>query len=702
MLTQPERSETAVAPISLEDPSLYISRELSWVEFNDRVLEEALDAHNPLLERLKFVAIYGTNLDEFFMIRVAAIKQQIEAQVVRRSDDGRMPAEHLAAISERLRGSLLTQMRVLNDDLLPSLEKEGIRIRPISELDDETQIALEHTFDDKVFPVLTPLAVDSGHPFPYISNLSLSLAVELEETTRDGVELHFARVKIPPTLPRLIALESSPPGERHFVLLEDLIAHHLGGLFPGMHVRDAYTFRVTRDADLDLQEDEADDLLRAIESELQRRRFGEPVRLEIERGMPEYMRDLLCDALGLTPLDTYEVEGMMAVNELWQIVNLPDYDSLRDKPFMPGIPKRLIGVTDMFAAIREGDILLHHPYDSFDPVVQLVQQAAEDEKVLAIKATLYRTSGKKSPIVRALLDAAENEKQVAVVIELKARFDEENNIEWAKRLERAGAHVVYGFANRKVHAKSLLIVREDEDGLRRYMHFGTGNYNEKSARLYTDISLLTCREELGGDVTQLYNALTGFSKITDYEDLWVAPVTLRRELISRIERETEHARAGRPAGIRVKLNHISDAEVIRTLYRASQAGVSVDMLVRGMCVLRPGVPGVSERIRVRSIVGRFLEHSRIYSFENGGDREVFIASADWMGRNLDGRVELVTPVLDPVIAETLNAQILTVLFADNVKDRELMENGSYRRLSPGKGEMPIDAQRVFLTQAQAL
>jgi polyphosphate kinase len=702
MITQPERPESAIPAVSLENPSLYISRELSWLEFNDRVLEEALDNNNPLFERLKFVAIYGTNLDEFFMIRVAAIKQQIEAQVVRRSDDGRTPAEHLAVISERLRTSLLTQMRLLNDELLPALEKEGIRIRRLTELDDETQAALERTFDDTVFPVLTPLAVDSGHPFPYISNLSLSLAVELEETTRDGVELHFARVKIPPTLPRFVPVESAPPGERHFVLLEDLIAHHLDGLFPGMHVRDAYLFRVTRDADLDLQEDEADDLLRAIESELRRRRFGEPVRLELERGMPEYMRDFLCDALELSGVDSYEVDGLMAVNDLWQIINLPGYDHLRDKPFLAAIPKRLIGATDLFAQIREGDILLHHPYESFDPVVQFFTEAAEDEKVLAIKATLYRTSGKNSPIVRALLKAAENEKQVAVVIELKARFDEENNIDWAKRLERAGAHVVYGFANRKVHAKALLVVREDEDGLRRYMHFGTGNYNEKTARLYTDLSLLTCRPELGNDVTQLFNALTGFSKITDYEDLWVAPVTLRRELLSLIERETDHARAGRPSGIRVKLNHISDTDVIRALYRASQAGVPIDMLVRGMCELRPGVPGVSERIRVRSIVGRFLEHSRIYTFENGGDREVYLSSADWMGRNLDGRVEAAMPVLDPVLAETIDAHILAVLLADNVKSRELLESGAYKRLNPGNGEMPIDAQRVFLTQAQAL
>jgi polyphosphate kinase len=702
MITQPHAAPAGMAPAALDDPSLYISRELSWVEFNDRVLEEALDGRNPLMERLKFVAIYGTNLDEFFMIRVAAIKQQIEAQVVRRSEDGRLPTEHLSAISERIRKSLPAQMHVLNDDLLPALELQGIRLMRVADLDEETQSALERTFDESVFPVLTPLAVDSGHPFPYISNLSLSLAVELEEATREGVELHFARVKIPPTLPRFVPVEGVPAGERRFVLLEDLISHHLDGLFPGMLVRDSYLFRVTRDADLDLQEDEADDLLRAIESELRRRRFGEPVRLEIERGMPEYMRDFLCNSLELAAVDCYEIEGLMALSDLWQIVNLSGYEALRDKPFLPAIPKRLIGVTDIFAQIREGDILLHHPYESFDPVIQFLQQAAEDEKVLAIKATLYRTSGKNSPIVRALLTAAENEKQVAVIIELKARFDEENNIEWAKRLERAGAHVVYGFANQKVHAKTLLVVREDDDGLRRYMHFGTGNYNEKTARLYTDMSLFTCRPELGTDDAQLFNALTGFSKVTDYEKLWVAPVTLHRELIARIDRETEHARAGRSAGIRAKINAITEGEVVRALYRASQAGVPIDLLVRGMCVLRPGVPGVSDNIRVRSIVGRFLEHSRIFVFENGGELETVIASADWMGRNLDRRVELATPVLDPVMAEMLASQVLNVLLADNVKSRELQVDGTYRRRSPGLGEMPVDAQRVFLTQAQAL
>ncbi|HEX8807177.1 MAG TPA: polyphosphate kinase, partial [Candidatus Aquilonibacter sp.] len=391
--------------VPLDDPSLYFSRELSWLEFNDRVLEEALDAGTPLLERLKFVAIYGTNLDEFFMIRVAAIKQQIEAQVVRRSDDGRTPAEHLAAISARLRSSLAVQTRLLNEDLLPALEREGIKVLRISDLPEERQATLERVFDDRLFPVLTPLAVDSGHPFPYISNLSLSLAVELEEPTAEGVELHFARIKIPPTLPRFVPVEGAPEGERHFVLIEDLIGHHLASLFPGMTVREAYLFRVTRDADLDLQEDEADDLLRAIESELQRRRFGEPVRLEIERGMPEYMRDFLLRSLDLSEVDCYEVDGIIALSDLWQIVNLPDYETLRDAAFLPAIPRPLVGKVDLFALIRENDILVQHPYESFDPVLQFLQQAAQDEQVLAIKATLYRTSGKNSPIVRALLEA---------------------------------------------------------------------------------------------------------------------------------------------------------------------------------------------------------------------------------------------------------------------------------------------------------
>ena len=701
MLSHPRpqpAAESVVRP--LDDPSLYFSRELSWLEFNERVLEEALDEGTPLLERLRFVSIYGTNLDEFFMVRIAAIKQQIEAQVHKRSEDGRSPTEHMLAISERLRVSLARQMRLLNETRLPAIDEHGIRILRSSELDEDRRAHVDRMFDERVFPVLTPLGVDAGHPFPYISNLTLSLAVELEEVTADGVELHFARVKIPQTLTRFVPLDS-PEGEQHFVLLEDLIAQHLPALFPGMQVRESYLFRVTRDADLDVQEDEADDLLAAIESELQRRRFGEAVRLEVERGMPEYIRDLLLEALDLSASDCYEVEGIIGLGDLLALVNLPGHAQLHDPPFTPAIPKRLVGAADLFAAIRESDILLHHPYESFDPVLQFVRQAAEDPNVLAIKMTLYRTSGKDSPIVRALLDAAENGKQVAVLIELKARFDEENNIEWARRLERAGVHVVYGFAGLKTHAKVTLVVRQDDDGIRRYMHFGTGNYNEKTARFYTDMSLFTCRTELGTDTSELFNALTGFSKVTDYEDLLVAPVNMRRELTGLIDREAEHARAGRPAGIRVKLNAITDGELTRALYRASQAGVPIDLLVRGMCVVRPGVPGVSETIRVRSIVGRFLEHSRLFVFENAGDRATFIGSADWMGRNLDRRVETIVPVLDPFLAEKIYGRILGVLFADNVKSRELQADGSYRRLQ-AQVDAPVDAQQVFLGQARAL
>ena len=468
-----------------------------------------------------------------------------------------------------------------------------------------------------------------------------------------------------------------------------------------MHVRDSYLFRVTRDADLDLQEDEADDLLRAIESELRRRRFGEPVRLEIERGMPEYMRDFLCDSLELEPVDVYDIDGMMALSDLWQIINIPGHDDLHDKPFTPSIPKRLIGATDIFAVIREGDILLHHPYESFDPVVQFVRQAADDPKVLAIKATLYRTSGKNSPIVRALIDAAENGKQVAVLIELKARFDEENNIEWAKRLERVGAHVVYGFAEledaRQDHARRA---QRAEDGLRRYMHFGTGNYNEKTAQLYTDLSLFTCRAELGTDDAQLFNALTGFLEGHRLRTIcWVAPVTLHRELIAR-DRARDRARARRTASRDSRKDQRADRDqVVRRSTAPRRPACRSICSCAGCACCVPACPASARTIRVRSIVGRFLEHSRIYVFENGGDREVYIGSADWMGRNLDRRVELAVPVLDPVIAETLASHILTVLLSDNVKSRELQESGNYLRLTPGSGEMPIDAQRVFLTQA---
>ena len=684
----------------LENPALYISRETSWLEFNDRVLEEALDEHNPLLERLKFIAIYGTNLDEFFMIRVAGLKQQIEAEVHRRSDDGLLPGEQLAAVAARLQPSLDRMTNCLENVLFPALERHGVRILPYVELDAAAQTALQTYFRERVFPVLTPLAIDSGHPFPYISNLSLSLAVELEETTPDGPLHYVARVKIPPSLPRFVAIESAPAGQRWFVLVEDLIANNLNALFPGMHVSDSHAFRVTRDADLDLQEDEADDLLRAIESELRKRRFGEPVRLEVGRSMPDGLRAMLRDALSLSDFDCYEISGMMATSALWTLVGI-DMPVLHDPPFAPSIPKRLRNATDLFAVIREGDLLLHHPYQSFDPVVQFVRQAATDPDVLAIKQTLYRTSGN-SPVVGALIDATEAGKQVATLIELKARFDEENNIQWARNLERVGAHVVYGLAGLKTHAKVTLVVRNEPEGIRRYMHFGTGNYNDKTAKLYTDLSLFTARADLGRDATQLFNALTGFSKAENYERLLVAPTGLRTGFMRLIERETQHAQAGRPSGITAKLNAINDAGIAAALYRASRAGVPIDLTIRGMCILRPGVPDVSETIRVRSIVGRFLEHSRIFVFANGGQREVFIGSADWMGRNLDRRVETVVPVLDPTIAAMICDEIIDVFVRDNVKARELNADGAYERRVPADGEPRVDAQQIFLERYEAV
>ena len=696
-----ELRPSSVPALPLDDPSLYVNREISWLEFNDRVLEEALDERNPLLERLKFIAIYGTNLDEFFMIRIAGLMQQLAAEVHRRSDDGRTPEEQLDLVRQRLRRSLARMTVCLEEQLFPALERHGIRILDYEQLDTKTKHQMRRYFEERVFPVLTPLAIDKAHPFPYISNLSISLAVALEESGGlDGPAEHFARVKVPGSLPRFVPVESGTNGQRWFVMLEDIIAHNLGALFPGLRIAASYVFRVTRDADLDLQEDEADDLLRAIESELRKRRFGEPVRLEVEPTMPATLRDKLVEALDLDRGDCYDVDGMMGTADLWTLVNLDEPD-LHDPPFTPAIPKRLLGQTDIFAMIREGDLLLHHPYESFDPVVQFVQQAASDPNVLAIKQTLYRTSGN-SPVVGALLDAAENGKQVAALIELKARFDEENNIHWARTLERVGVHVVYGVAGLKTHAKVTLVVRNEADGIRRYMHFGTGNYNDKTARTYTDLSLFTCRDDLGSDATQLFNALTGFSKADNYEQLLVAPVGLRTGFEELIERETAHATAGRPSGIVAKLNAISDAGIVQALYRASRAGVPIDLVVRGMCVLRPGIPGVSDTIRVRSIVGRFLEHSRMFVFTNGGEREVFIGSADWMGRNLDRRVETVVPVLDPLLGEIISTDILDVVLADNVKARILRSDGSYERRGILPGEQRVDAQEILLRRYQAV
>jgi len=690
-------SEGVAPPISLDDPSLFYSRELSWLEFNDRVLEEAFDERNPLLERLKFMAIFSTNLDEYFMIRVAALKQQIEAEIVKRSNDGRLPSEQVTAISERLRPSLARFSKLLTGTLLPALECKGIAIRRYVDLDDARRADCRRFFADRVFPVLTPLAVDRGHPFPYISNLSLSLGVEMYEQTDEGLVMRFARVKVPQSLPRLVPVAAGE-GETHFVTLEDVIAHNLDALFPGLDIRASYGFRVTRDADLDLQEDEADDLLRAIESELRKRRFGEPVRLEVEAAMPDYLREMLLEALALEPVDLYEIDAMLGANDLFTLVAL-DRPDLHEAPFAPAIPRRLLGETDIFAAIREGDLLLHHPYDSFDPVVQFLKQAASDPHVLAIKQTLYRTSGN-SPIVGALVEAVENGKQVATLIELKARFDEENNIGWARALESEGVHVVYGLMGLKTHSKISLVVRREPDGVRRYVHLSTGNYNASTARIYTDLGLLTAREDIAADATELFNRLTGFAFNTSYRKLLIAPEHLRGQMSALIERETNHARAGHAARLIFKMNALVDPQMIRLLYEASMAGVQIDLMVRAICCLRPGVPGVSETIRVHALIGRFLEHSRVYVFGNNGEPEIYLGSADLMPRNLDRRVEIVFPVEAHALKTRIMDEVLDIELSDNYKAMVLQSDGTYQPAARAPGSPLVSAQRWFIEHSR--
>jgi polyphosphate kinase len=651
----------------------YINRELSWLDFNARVLHEARDDRNPLLERAKFLAIFGSNLDEFFQVRVSGLMEQVAAGSAKLSADGRTAAEQLAVIRERVRDLVIEQGRLF-DEVRTSLAEKGVAIVDHAAIP-EHHARLRERYLEEIFPVLTPLAVAPGHPFPYISTLSLSL----ELTVADPVtgEHRFARIKVPQILPRLIEVT---PGL--YVPLEQVIAANLDALFPGLEVVEAHMFRVTRDADFDVEEDEAGDLLSAIEQELRRRRFGSAVRLEVEEQMPETMREFLLSGIGLDADDLYEVPGMLDLTSLWQIATL-DIPELRDPPWTPVVPARLVPAdedehVDVFAVIRQGDLLVHHPYESFTASVErFITQAADDPDVLSIKQTLYRTSGD-SPIVRDLIRAADQGKQVVVLIEIKARFDEEANIVWARKLEQAGAHVVYGLVGLKTHSKVALVVRREGSGLRRYLHLGTGNYNPKTARLYTDLGLLTCRPELGADATDLFNYLTGLSRQERFRSLLVAPVALRPRIRDLIVRETDHARAGRPARIVVKVNALVDPEMIELMYEASQAGVEVDCIVRGACSLHPGLPGTSERIRVRSIVGEFLEHSRILGFANGGRQEWYTGSADLMERNLDRRVEVVFPVED-LGAMARIEEIVAVMLDDDRRSWQLGANGAWRR-----------------------
>jgi polyphosphate kinase len=708
--------------VNLTDPQNYFNREMSWLEFNNRVLHEAFDPRTPLLERLKFMAIFTSNLDEYFMVRVAALKEQVEAEVRKLSADGRTPKEQLQMINERLRPMVVKQHRHFEQALRPQLAEQGVYLLDYIDLSQEQRTYLQNYFEEQVFPVLTPLAIDPSHPFPYISNLSLNLAVVVKDSVT-GEEL-FARVKVPNVLPRFIPLPletqnlptSAPKTSRTTVWagvpLEQVIAHNLDPLFPGMDIQEYHPFRITRNADLDVEEDEAEDLMLAIEQELRKRRFGGSiVRVEVHSSMPESIRETLIQEMELTQNDVYEIDGLLCLRDLFSFGALP-LPELKDPPWSPVTPPRLRrvnetdiedlgkdGEEDFFSVIRKQDLMVHHPYDSFSRSVQrFITEAAYDPNVLAIKMTLYRTSGD-SPIVNALIAAAENDKQVAVLVELKARFDEENNINWARKLEDVGVHVVYGLVGLKTHTKLVLIVRREEGKIRRYVHIGTGNYNPKTARLYTDMGIFSCRDELGADLTELFNFLTGYSRQKSYRKLLVAPVDLRDRMVALIQRETEHQRNGRPGRIVAKMNALVDPKLIQTLYEASQAGVQIDLIVRGICCLRPGLKEISENIRVISIVGRFLEHSRIFYFNNNGEDELFIGSADWMPRNLDRRVEAIVQVEDADIAKDLQ-EILGIMLADNRHAWELQPDGHYLQRRPTNGTAEQNSQKIFMEMAQ--
>ncbi|MCY6489616.1 polyphosphate kinase 1 [Leptolyngbya sp. GGD] len=712
------RAKQTASKFHLDDPQYYLNRELSWLEFNRRVLHEAIDIRTPLLERIKFTAIFSANLDEFFMVRVAILREQVEAQVGTLTPDGRTPEQQLAEISQQLRPMLVQQHQLFEQDLRPQLAKNSIHILNYIDLSQDQQTYLHQYFEKRIFPVLTPLAVDPAHPFPQMSNLSLNLAVVIKDP--DTGEQDFARVKVPSNLSRFVTFPKELQqykGESCLWLgvpLEQVIAHNLSLLFPGMEIQEYYPFRVTRDADLDVQEYEADDLLLAIEQELRKRlRGGSVLRLQIPTSTSEFVRQKLMQGMSLTELEVYETEGLLGLKDLMTLTAIP-CPSLKDSPWTPVIPARLKGLApqldtridaddrgdglDIFSVIQQQDLLVHHPYESFTASVEtFITHAATDPDVLAIKMTLYRTSGDTLP--KALMQAAENGKQVVVLVELKARFDEENNINWARRLEDAGVHVVYGLVGFKTHTKVVLVVRQEADQIRRYVHIGTGNYSPKTAKLYTDLGLLSCREDLGADLTDLFNYLTGFSKQRSYRKLLISPMTMRDRITAMIRREIQHCQQGQPGRIIAKMNSLTDVEMIRTLYEASQAGVQIDLIVRGMCCLRPGISGISDNIRVVSIVGRFLEHSRIFYFHNNEETELYLGSADWMRRNLDRRVEAVTPIEDPSIKHTLT-DTLHLLLSDTRQAWLLHADGRYTQLRPQENEAECSAQQRLMELTQ--
>ncbi|HEV8428908.1 MAG TPA: polyphosphate kinase 1 [Pyrinomonadaceae bacterium] len=696
----PEPQPAKVSRNPRHQKQLFINRELSWLEFNRRVLEEALDERHPLLERLKFLAIFSSNLDEFFMVRVSGLQEAIEAEIFEESPDGMSPLDQLAEIRSRLKPMLERQMRCLSDDVLPKLAEEGIVIRPFRDLTKRERKFANDYFLENVFPILTPQAVDPSHPFPYISNLSLNLGVMVSpaptKKSRDASssmkEARFARIKLPPIVPRLVPIDEK---RSRFTFLGSLISANMDALFPNMRTGKAYLFRVTRDADFEIKEDEAGDLLRTMQKHVRRMRFGDAVRLEVSASMPREMVSFLTKSLELRAEDVYSIDGPLNIPDLMQLYDL-GRPELKDRPLQVSVPAAFRESENIFAAINDHDVLLHHPYTSYGTVTNFISAAASDPNVAAIKICLYRT-GPNSPIVKALIDATEKGKQVTALVELKARFDEESNIEWARRLEQAGVHVVYGMVGLKTHCKLTLIVRREGKVLQRYVHLATGNYNPTTSRIYTDLGLFTCDNEIADDATNLFNSLTGYSQFSDYDCLLVAPLNLRKRIIKLIRRETAHAKAGRAARIIAKLNSLTDIALIRALYAASQAGVSIDLIVRGICMLRPGVPQVSENIRVRSIVGRFLEHSRILYFANNSKEEVFIGSADLMYRNLSRRVEVLTPIKDATLRTVLKDIVLAYYLKDNVNARELRPDGTYVRVKPMEGDKRFDAQIEFET-----
>ncbi|CEH28204.1 Polyphosphate kinase (ATP-polyphosph ate phosphotransferase) (Polyphosphoric acid kinase) [Aneurinibacillus migulanus] len=681
------------AKVDFDCTSYYINRELSWLAFNGRVLEEAEDTNNPVLERLKFLAITSSNLDEFFMVRVGSMKDQEKHGITTPENKaGMTPRQQLAAISIEAHNMVDRQYEVLHQELIPLLASCGISFSKPEDLTEEQRTFLRTYFYDRIYPVLTPMAVDASRPFPMLLNKSVNLAVMLESEKDGKSKVLFAVVQVPSVLPRYIRLPSQE-GAAQFILLEDVICHYIDFLFKGNRILSVKPFRITRNADLTLDEEGAEDLLKEIQKELKKRRWGAAVRLEVTCDMDDYMKGILQESLEIESCDVYEVPGPLDLTFLMKFYSVPGYSELRYQSLLPQPPADFIGENNIFEAIVHKDILVHHPYESFDPVVHFVKQAAEDPNVLAIKQTLYRVSGD-SPIVNALAKAAENGKQVTVLLELKARFDEENNIVWAKKLDKAGCHVIYGLVGLKTHCKITLVVRQEGQKLVRYVHLGTGNYNDSTARLYTDLGMFTCNEQFGIDASYIFNHLSGYSKTPKWKKIEAAPNGLRNKILQLIDNEIVKSTPEHPGRIILKMNSLTDKKLIKALFKASAAGVQIDMIIRGICCLRPGIPGVSENIRVRSIVDRFLEHARIFYFQNGGDERVYLSSADWMTRNMERRVEIMFPVEVESLKKRVK-EILNIQLQDNVKARVLDSQGIYTMIKPRDGEKRVHSQPHF-------